>query len=340
MNRSNTLLLAAVGVLAVLSAAAVVVPGALADRDDPIRPAHLEYRESNVQAGVVTGETVTLRVESRLGHDAGPAENVTLVHRVIDENSGLLVETARNDLGSLDGEREFAPTTNVTVPRDGAYEIRTTVYVDGERRATGQQTVSGVGTLIPDYARTDAAFRAAPTLVTDVPPIPYSIREASGVETALAVQPFVTNTGDGTEDDLELVVQARQTDSNIVADRATTAVGAIEPGRTVQPTVELTIPDEYNYELDAMLRRDGVVVASATLPASLDPSEAVSANVTRRDVGLETSDFERETGRDGPATESNDRSGRTDGQDGPGFGVAAALVAMLAGVTIAARRSS
>lgn len=340
MNRSNALLLAAVGVLGVLIAAAVVVPGALADRDEPIRSAHLEYRESNVQAGAVTGETVALRVESRLGHDAGPAENVTLVHRAIDEDSGLLVETARNDLGTLDGEREFAPTTNVTVPRDGAYEIRTTVYVDGERRATGRQTVSGVGTLIPDYARTDAAFRAAPTLVTDVPPIPYSIRETSGAETTLAVQPFVTNTGDGTEEDLELVVQARQTDSNVVADRATTAVGAIDTGRTVQPTVGLTVPDEYNYELDAMLRRDGVVVASATLPASLDPSEDVSANVTRHDVGLETSDFEREIGRGDSSRASNERTSGTDGQNGPGFGVAAAIVAMLAGVLLAARRSS
>lgn len=339
MNRTNALLVAALGVALLAVVAALLVPGALADRAGQPDPARLEYRESNVQAGAVTGESVTLQVESRITHRAGPAENVTLVHRAIDENSGMMEAITRNELGTLDGDREFTPVTNVTVPRTGSYEIRTAIYVDGEVYTTGSQTVDGVGTLVPAYARTDVQFRALAGFSTDIPPIVYFIDDTDGDSATLDVTPFLTNTGDTAEDGLELVVQARQADSNIVADRTTVPVEAIGPGQTAQPNVQLSVPDDYNYYLDAMLRRDGVVVGATSVSASLDPSEPVPENETERDIGLETGDFERDEPSEPPETETESTRVGTAGQSGPGFGVVAALAALLAAGVLYARRS-
>ncbi len=339
MNRTNALLVAALGVALFAVVAALLVPGALADRAGQPDPARLEYRESNIQAGTVTGESVTLQVESRIGHRAGPANNVTLVHRAIDQSSGMMEAIARNELGELDGDREFSPLTNVTVPRRGTYEIRTTIYVDGEVHASGRQTVDGVGTLVPAYARTDVQFRALAGFSTDIPPIVYFIDDSDGNSATLDVTPFLTNTGDTAEDGLELVVQARQVDSNIVADRTTVPVEAIGPGQTSQPSVQLSVPDDYNYYLDAMLRRDGVVVGATSVKASLDPSEPVPENETQRDIGLETGDFERDQPREPQAAETERDREYTSGQDGPGFGVAGALAALLAAGILYARRS-
>ncbi len=336
MNRSLSLLVGALGLLVLLVVAAVAVPGALADREESIRPAHLDYRDSAVQAGAVTGETVTLRLDTRLGHHGGPARNVTVEVRAVDAASGMQVATATTDLGTVSGEREVTAQTNITVPRQGAYDLRTVVYVDGQRRVGGSQTVSGVGTLIPEYARTDVNFRSFPAPTTSIPPIVYTVQDVSDGQATLDVTPFLTNTGDQAESNLELVVLARQADSNIVADRAVVSVGEIAPGRTAQPSVSVTVPDDYNYYLDAMLRRDGVVVATTSVPASLDPTEAIPTNTTRRDVGLETGDFEQEDGSGERVTEEPQM---TEGSQGPGFGVTAALLAILAGVALYARRS-
>lgn len=337
MNRSAILLVAALAGAVLFVLAILAVPGAMADHDEPIRPAVLEHRDSSVAAGAVTGETVTLRVETRLDHDGGPARNVTVDLRAIDAESGMLVDATTTDLGTLSATREYTATTAVTVPREGGYDLQTVVYVDGERRSGGTQTVSGVGTLVPEYARTQVDFRSFPTLTQgQIPPVVYAIDDVTDGRATLAVTPFLTNAGDEPESGLELVVLARQADSNIVADRATVDLDAIQPGRTVQPSLQVTVPDDYNYYLDAMLRRDGVVVATASVPASLDPSETVPANTTTRDVGLETGDFEREDGRIGDPAGSEPP--QTRGSGGPGFGVVSALAALIGAGALLARR--
>jgi hypothetical protein len=70
----------------------------------------------------------------------------------------------------------------------------------------------------------------------------------------------------------------------------------IRPGRTVTPSVSLTVPSQYNCYLDTKLWRDGVVVGTARAPASLDPREPVPWNTTTREVGLEVGDFDLDGG--------------------------------------------
>lgn len=327
MVRPKVLLATALALALIAVLAAAVVPGALAEQTDPVRPADVQFREATVRAGAVTGETVTLHVDSRMRHRGGPAENVTMLLRAVDDDSGMLVSTVRTDLGTLADSREYNASAAITVPREGGYELHTLVYVDGERRESSRQHVSGVGTLVPEYAQSDVEFRLSPGFRTPIPPILYSIERVRNNRTTLEVTPWLTNTGDDPAGSFELIVLARQSDSNIVADRATARIDEIPAGRTVRPTLDLTVPDDYNYRLDAMLQRDGVVVASRTVAASLDPTETVPENETTRDVGLETSDFEQEPPA---ATEApRETPARTPGQSGPGFGVGAAVVALL-----------
>lgn len=332
MPRPKVLIATALLLALLAVGAAVTVPGALAERDDPVRPADLHHLDATVRAGDVTGETVTLHVENRLRHRGGPARNVTVLVRAIDAESGMLASSARTDLGTLAASREYNATTAISVPREGGYELEAIVYVDGTRRSETRLRVSGVGTLIPDYATSEVEFRFSPGLRTDIPPILYSIQRVRDGRATLEVTPWLTNTGDEQSGALELVVLARQSDSNVVADRATVQVGRIQPGGTAQPSLELTVPDGYNYRLDAMLRRDGVVVAATSVPASLDPTETVPVNATTREVGLETSDFEEQR-----PPEPEPRPEATPGQSGPGFGVAAALVALLSIAALARR---
>jgi PGF-CTERM protein len=86
----------------------------------------------------------------------------------------------------------------------------------------------------------------------------------------------------------------------------------------------VTVPDGYNYYLDAVLRKDGVVVDTARSAANLDPTRTVSTDETEESVEFAVSDFESDRGRNEAPTDETGASVQT-----PGFGPVAALVALL-----------
>jgi len=333
MRRETTLAAGAAVVTVVALVALVVAPGALADpsEDRPVRPGPVDIAGMDISASDVTGDTVTLRVDTQLSHRGPPARNVTVRVQAIDAESGL-VETTRNvDVGDLTEEREVSVPTNLTVERDGGYRVQAVVYRDGQRVDSGGRELRGLEALQPPYAQSSVQFAEADAL----PPVSFSVAETSGNRTTLDLQFALTNAGDDQPDDLRVTVTLRQADSNIVADRTSVSVGSIRSGRTETVGTQLTVPTGYNYYIDAVLWKDGVVIDSARGAANLDPTETISVNETRRDVELEVSDFDRGDGReDRPVPEA---TGQPTAGGGPGFGVGVAVVALLATALLARR---
>jgi PGF-CTERM protein len=332
MDRERTMAAAAVGTVAVALLAAALVPGAVAgpDERDVARPGPVSIADAAVAAENVSGATVGLVVETRLRHAGNPSENVTVVVRAVDAESGLLATTARTEVGTLRGDRETTVETPLSVEREGGYRVETVVYRDGERVDSGRTTLDGLAALTPAYARSEVAFADRPTL----PAVAYSVAraDAGGNRTTLNVSTALTNGGDGPSDPLRVTVVVRQADSNVVAARRSAQVGAVRPGRTVSPSVAVTVPDGYNYYLDALLTRDGVVLDTARGTATLDPTRTVSAEETEREVEFDVGDFESDG--DGGTPSDGTRSVQT-----PGFGPVAA-VAALTGAALLARRWS
>lgn len=336
MKRELTLAALALLVAVATVALVLLVPGALADRTDDVRSTQLDLRDPSVSVERVGGETADLSLDLRLAHRGGPAENVSVEVQAVDTETGLVTRTVRRDLGTIEGtsrSREVRTRVNVTVERDGGYRLVTRVYEDGSPTARRSVEVQGVGSLVPEYARTPVDFHRFEPGGADLPVISYSVRNVSADRAELDLSTYLTNRGEESAGGLDLTLIARQAESNVVADRTTVSVDGIEPGRTATPGATLTVPDSYNYHLDAILRRDGVIVSTASAPALLDPTRPVPENETREDVGFRAGDFER--------TDEPDDFGntpvRTDAAEGPGFGVAAALAA-LAAAAIALRR--
>ena len=222
--------------------------------------------------------------------------------------------------------REVPVVTNLTVGRGSDYRIEAIVYQDGQRLDTGDRTVRGIDSLTPAYAETGVSFHRF--TLHDMPAIEYSIGTVVDNRTTLDVTTFLTNRGATPSGELRVVLKARQVDSNIVADRTEVRLDGIGPGQTATPSASLTVPSSYNYYLDAVLYSGGVVVGTARSGASLDPTETVEVNTTRRDVGLEVGDFETDDGDDG-RRDGGDRETETPSESGPGFGIGVAAVAIL-----------
>lgn len=338
MQRDRLLPVAAVVVLVVTAGAVVAVPGALDppadDRREP--PGFVDLRETTVSTGAVSGDTVTLSLTSFLVHERGTAENVTVVYRAVDSDTGFVATEKRIDVGDIvrDGEHRIA--ANITVEREGGYRLLTLVYVNGSRVQTGHTEVSGVGTLTPEYAQTPVAFHQFER--TDLPAVEYQIQTVQADITTMQVTTYLTNQGSTGSENLRLELTARQAESNIVADRTTIDVGSIQAGRTITPSATIDVPSEYNYYLDAVLWKDGVIVGSTRSVANLDPTETISANQTTREVGLTVGDFETERTDRNEADSPDEARTETEGAT-PGFTMLSAVVALVA-IALVGRRWS
>ena len=319
---------AAVVVVAALIAAAAV-PGALSPPRDEEPPGRIDIADMTIEPGTVSGETATLRVEAFLRHAGGPSENVTVRFRAVDSDSGLLETTRSVDLGTLDDEGETPVAANLSVEREGGYRIEVLVYQNGQRVEQGGRTVEGLDALTPAYARTPVGFADADS----VQPVSVSVVSAGEERTELALGAWLTNRGDDPAGDLRVTFVLRQAESNLQAARTDAAVGTIAPGRTETAEATVSVPAGYNYYIDAVLWKEGVIVDTARSVVNLDPEERITVNETTREVELDVSDFER-GGADEPAREQTEAAS---GASGPGFGAPLAVVALLA-VALLARR--
>jgi PGF-CTERM protein len=337
MNRDVALAGAAVGVTALALLAVVAVPGVLADptEDGPVRPGPVDIAETNIgyEESAVRGETVTLGVETRVRHRGNPTPNVTLLVRAVDADSGLVETTRTVDVGTLRDDGETVVATNLTVERAGGYRIETVLFEDDRRVDAAGKTVRGLEALTPTYARSTVAFsdRAA------LPPLSVSVADAAGNRTTLTLAASLTNGGDAPSENLAVTFVLRQADSNVVAARTTSDVGAIRPGRTATTTATATVPTGYNYYLDAVLTRDGVVVDTARTAVNLDPTKRISVDETEEEVEFRVEDFESgDSAADERATAFETEAGTATSQ--PGFGAVAAVVALAAAALLARRR--
>ncbi|WP_226039289.1 PGF-CTERM sorting domain-containing protein [Natrinema sp. DC36] len=348
MNRESLLavatLVVVIGAFTTLAlAGAVSDPGASETAGNVEDGGRVSLTEITISADEVTGGTATLAVDTYLEHRGNPVRNVTVVHRATDTKTGLVEDTTERDVETLTDESEVVVSGTVDVPRESSYEIETFVYRDGTRTESASHTVEGVDALTPAYADTDVEFHRfggdSGGSLADVPAVGYSIESTTADAATLAVDSYLTNTGDDAEADLELEVSARQSDSSVVADSATAELTTIEPGTTASPTVDLEVPQEYDYYLDAVLWRDGTIVGTYRSVANLGPG-SLSVDKTGSEGGLEVSDFtgNSDSAADDGGAESDGNASEDSSADGtPGFGVAVTAAALLAAIAFARR---
>lgn len=332
MHRERLLVAATVTLLAASAVTAVAVPGVIADRDpDDIRPGRADIQEVTIGVGDVSAGTVTLSVTTYLAHRDGESENLSLRVRAVGVDSGMVKTTREVAVDPISGDREVPVVVDLPVARDGGYRIETVLYDDENRVGAVATAVRGVGTVQAGGHVEFHRFGA------DLPPVQYSVAETAPNRTTLAVSTYLTNRGAEPSGPVSVELVVRQAESNIVAARSTVSVDGVAAGATVTPNASVTVPAGYNYYLDAILRKDGVIVDTARSAANLDPQERIEADTTVRDVGLRVEEFERTD----TTERSPERPAEETGASGvPGFGPAVAVAALVAVTVLTWRRQT
>ncbi|MFW5949656.1 MAG: DUF7490 domain-containing protein [Halolamina sp.] len=332
MDSRKALTVGAVVVVVGALLAAAVVPDAVADPSDegPIRPGPVHVVDTDIATGEITGQTAELELITTLEHRGNPAENVTVRFEATDAESGLLEAEEEVSVGDLTADGERRVSTVLTVPREGGYELSGVVYRNGTRVDEFSRTVSGVDALEPSYAKSNVSFVDDPVLE----PVTVSVEEADENRTTLELGSWLTADGPSETDSLSVTFVVRQAESNVVAARTTVDAGGIREGRSETVSADVMVPSEYNYYVDAVLTRDGVIIDTAGGVVNLDPTETLERDESQQDVEFDASDFEGdEPDSPEPTAEERGTSAET-----PGFGPVVALVALLGASLLAGRR--
>jgi hypothetical protein len=136
--------------------------------------------------------------------------------------------------------------------------------------------------------------------------------------------------------ELKMTVKAREAASNLLADKTDTESGVIASENTAVKSVQLVVPDGYNYMVVVELWRGNTLLNSWEKPVLLAPTKTVPKESVEKKVNIEVSKFVREggagdiAGKEGAYYPAATPAPAYGAPKEPGFEIFAAMAAVLA----------
>ncbi|MFH1322501.1 MAG: PGF-CTERM sorting domain-containing protein [Methanobacteriota archaeon] len=134
-----------------------------------------------------------------------------------------------------------------------------------------------------------------------------------------------------------MIVKARQAESNLLADKKASETGVIAGEATSVKSVQLDVPEGYNYMMVVELWKGDVLVNTWEKALMLAPTKTVPKESQEKKMNIEVSKFMREGGAV-PVPEATMAAAAETMKTEPGFEVIMAIAALI--LVIALRRRS
>ena len=93
-----------------------------------------------------------------------------------------------------------------------------------------------------------------------------------------------------------MLVKVREMDAGLLADKVWTQTGEIKPESTVIRSVNLTMPDQYNYIVEVMIWNNDTIVKHGEGYIQLSPKVKIKDRNTTETRKIQTSEFENVRG--------------------------------------------
>jgi len=268
MRVEGYLVLGAVALVVVAGAVALLVSeSSVVGEETEVEEGEVSIINVDLTPRNVSAANVELGVVTRLGHEGGVSENVSVVVRVVDSETGMLEDERGTDIGRLEGDTEADGVVNISVVRDRDYDLRVLVYKDGRRVEGTENRLRGLEDLGSEEVVSEIDFHS----FEEQPPVEFSVERVVDGNAVLNARAYLTNYGNRPSENVEVTIKARQTDTEIVADENTSEISEIGSGETERGEVLLSVPDGFNYHLDAVVWSDGSIVETHRNVATLNP---------------------------------------------------------------------
>lgn len=311
--------------------AVVILSGCL--ESTPRNPVLLNVKYMEIVQGETKTSSIELNVTTYIEYKESTvpktSENLTLQLKAIDTSKEFLVNQTSTFLGKMNSGQTINTTQVLVLPKKGGYRLVATLFEDGKEVDWGSRTVYHLENLPAD------------TMITGlkIDGIDFIVRKVSDEKVVIQSDIYVTNSGAKTSKDYQLMIKATDMDSKLVADKQWSSTGEIIPDGTAIRSVNLTVPDKYNYFVDVLIWSDSVVVGGGEDSVLLNATTMMTEKERIATRGTRAGGFVTEEPMEAAAEmEVSDFSSNASAEHAvPGFDALLALVMVGLGVARARR---
>lgn len=289
MKGGHVLTIILASVLILSFAIALVNKDVLQKESQPwIPPSSLSIREVDVKPVDVTSSRIEVNVTAYINHQGSKTQNATMLIRAINSDTRLLETQVSAPIPEIASELEktLSVSAHLNVERNGGYELNILLFDNGSIRDSGTVNIRGLNALIPESKRSGVTLNN----------IDFTVSGVSAGKVSINSDIYLENKGTDVSENLKLIVKAREATSNLIADKTNAETGVIANETTVVKSVQLVVPDEYNYMIVVELWRGGTIINTWEKPVLLAPTKTVPKESVEKNVNIEVSKFVREGG--------------------------------------------
>ncbi len=249
--------------------------------------------------------------------------NSTVMLKVFNEQTGLLELKQEEYIGPIEEGETKMISQKMRLPKTGSYRISASISNGGEMGYDRWMSLSGLENLPTDMQETGMQIEG----------IDFIVRETSSKGVVIENDIYLKNEGVDTTEDYRILVKAREMDARLIADKKWISSGEIEPENTIIKSVNLTVPDNYNYIVEVSIWEANTVVMTGEDYVQLNPEKIIDRDQQVQKNNVDTADFVVEDDLIREYEEETDGYAQT-----PGFTASFAAIALISAVYIARRR--
>lgn len=293
------------------------------DFDDPARQNYLFVHGIDVSAPEVGSGRITLLVNTTLDNEWAPSGDLLLLVKAFDRSTGLLVEQVETPTPALRKDETRIVPTPLDLPRASGYRLEVALFQDGKMVRGGNLEVSNLDRLEPNLH--DSGLRIAS--------MDFEVLDTKGNRTGVRATVYLTNEGTGGSRPLSLQLKARESSTGLLVSQVWAQVGPIGLDATRAFNATLSLPDGYNYDVEAVLWDGEIIVERGSGRVQFAPTTVVNPGqqvvVSRPNLD----DFAGGSG-DGAGGDSDGGESET-----PGLALPLVLAVLVAVVLVLRRRA-
>jgi len=242
----------AVSLLILLALISVVALSGCVNKseDNPLKVTNLEIVPGQIMTSTIELKVTTYIKNSDEGPAAKSSKNTTLLLKATSSDRDFLVNQTTTFVGKIAPEKTVNVTQILTLPKKGGYSLEATLFEEGKEVDRGYRTVYNLESLPADSKAINLRIDG----------IDFLVRKTAEDKVVIQSDIYVTNFGAKTSQDYKLMLKATDIDSKLVADKQWSNTGMIAPDETAIRSVNLTVPDRYNYVVDVLIWSNSTIV--------------------------------------------------------------------------------
>ncbi len=298
-------------------------------------PSLLQISKIDIAKEKVKSSFVELAVTTYVENYGEKSDNASLLLKVYNIQTGLLEVQVQDDVGAVGKKKSASVVQHIELPKAGDYRIEAVLYEEGSkiendewydyeygrRVNSGELSIYDLENLKPDIH----------DIGIEISEMDFIVRDVDNGTVVIENDLYLINEGRKRSGNYSMLVKARELNAGLIADKEWVRTGHINPETTVIKSVELKVPDNYNYVVEALIWNNNTIVKRGEGIVQLNPSIKLEEKERIEEQQIRTEDFKRS---DMLMPEEEAEYGAMKSQ--PGFGILLAISAI--GIVAICRR--